>query len=158
MGMTVTSKVRYAVTSLIDVSLHQHDGYISLADIAKRQNIPLSTLGHLFAHMAKHQLVKGKRGPGGGYRLAKEPTDISLAAVMSSVDENMDSRRCNGQKNCQANQICLTHTLWETLNDRLNDLLMSISLSDVVSNRKTVEVAMRQDELSPGDLDSAAQH
>ncbi|MFT5446082.1 MAG: Rrf2 family iron-sulfur cluster assembly transcriptional regulator, partial [Gammaproteobacteria bacterium] len=70
--MKLTTRGRYAVTAMLDLALHQHEGPISLADIAERQGISLSYLEQIFSRLRRSELVSSTRGPGGGYRLSRE--------------------------------------------------------------------------------------
>ena len=92
--MRLTAKGRYAVTAMLDLAVHQHEGPISLADISRRQGISLSYLEQLFAKLRKRELVNSVRGPGGGYRLQRQPSEIYVAEIVDSVDENVDATRC----------------------------------------------------------------
>lgn len=145
--MRMTSKTRYAVTALADLFLHSDQGFVSIADISRRQNISMSYLSHLFADMAKHQIVTSQKGPGGGYKLGKDASDISLADIISSVDGSIDNRRCKGKQNCQNNHICLTHSLWENLNDRMQSLLTDVSLADAVSKNSATPAPLQHNKL-----------
>ncbi len=143
--MRLTTKGRYAVTAMLDLALHQEKGSVALADIAESQHISLSYLEQLFAKLRKADLVRGIRGPGGGYHLAKPPEEISIAAIISAVDERVDITSCRGNENCDKGERCLTHQLWEDLSDQLHGFLAGISLRDVVGWPKVRQVAERQD-------------
>lgn len=143
--MKLTTKGRYAVTAMLDLSLHYHDGPVSLADIAQRQCISLSYLEQLFTRLRKRGLVRSTRGPGGGYALSHAPSEIAIADVIAAVDEKTDSTRCGGALNCHNEQRCLTHTLWEALNLQIHEFLSKISLAELMSREEIMEVAMRQD-------------
>lgn len=142
--MRLTTKGRYAVTAMLDLALHQERGSVALADIAESQHISLSYLEQLFAKLRKAELVRGVRGPGGGYHLAKAPEDISIAAIISAVDERVDITSCRGNENCDKGERCLTHQLWEDLSEQLHAFLAGISLRDVVGWPKVRQVAERQ--------------
>ena len=85
--MKLTSKGRYAVTAILDIALNSNSGPVSLADISERQSISLSYLEQLFAKLRRDGLVKSVRGPGGGYRLGLPPSEISVAMIISAVNE-----------------------------------------------------------------------
>tara|TARA_R110000787_G_scaffold285378_1_gene400843 strand:+ start:5978 stop:6409 length:432 start_codon:yes stop_codon:yes gene_type:complete len=106
---------------------------VSLAAIAERQDISLSYLEQLFAGLRRDGLVVGFRGPRGGYRLGGRPEDISVAQITAAVSENMDTTRCQGEGNCQHGAICLTHHLWEALNEHIRGYLQGITLADVMA-------------------------
>lgn len=143
--MRLTTKGRYAVTAMLDLAIHRGRGPIALADIAQRQGISLSYLEQLFSRLRKQSLVSSVRGPGGGYNLARNASEIAVAEVISAVDENVDTTRCAGAHNCQDKNPCLTHDLWQELSSRIYDHLSRISLQDLVERKGVQEVARRQD-------------
>jgi len=129
---------------MLDLAIHHGAGPITLADIAQRQGISLSYLEQLFARLRKRSLVSSVRGPGGGYTLGRDAAGIFVAQVIAAVDENVDTTRCGGAHNCQDNQQCLTHDLWQDLSTRIYDYLNQISLQDLMNRRGVQEVAQRQ--------------
>ncbi|HEY0719843.1 MAG TPA: Fe-S cluster assembly transcription factor [Gammaproteobacteria bacterium] len=143
--MRLTTKGRYAVTAMLDLALHYKEGPITLADISKRQGISLSYLEQLFSRLRKNGLVDSARGPGGGYRLSREAALISVADVITAVDEKVDAMRCEGKGNCHENGQCLTHELWCDLSDQIYAFLKSIDLGQLVARQGVQEVAARQD-------------
>ncbi|NKI75866.1 Fe-S cluster assembly transcriptional regulator IscR [Dickeya sp. CFBP 2040] len=143
--MRLTSKGRYAVTAMLDVALHSKEGPVPLADISERQGISLSYLEQLFSRLRKHGLVASVRGPGGGYLLGKDSSEIAVGSVISAVDESVDATRCQGKEGCQGGDRCLTHTLWRDLSDRISEFLNNITLDELVSNKEVLDVADRQD-------------
>jgi Rrf2 family transcriptional regulator, iron-sulfur cluster assembly transcription factor len=140
----LTTKGRYAVTAMLDLSLHYGEGPITLADIAQRQGISLSYLEQLFSRLRKKSLVSSVRGPGGGYSLGKSAEEIYVGEVISAVDENIDTTRCNGTNGCQNNERCLTHDLWTDLSKQIYNYLNKISLQDLMDRKAVREVAERQ--------------
>lgn len=143
--MKLTTKGRYAVTAMLDLAIHYGEGPITLADIAQRQGISLSYLEQLFSRLRKRSLVASVRGPGGGYSLGKEASEIFVGEVISAVDENMDTTRCHGANNCQNNERCLTHDLWSDLSNQIYNYLNNISLQDLMDRKAVREVAERQE-------------
>ena len=143
--MRLTTKGRYAVTAMLDLALNQGKGAVTLQDIALKQEISLSYLEQLFAKLRREGLVKGTRGPGGGYRLAQNAEAISVAAIITSVDEKADMTRCGGEANCQDGKKCLTHELWADLSLEIYKFLDGISLADLVNRPEVQEVAERQE-------------
>ena len=130
--MRLSTKGRYAVTAMLDLALHGDQGPVTLADISVNQGISLSYLEQLFAALRGKQLVRGVRGPGGGYFLAKPSDDITIADIICAVDEWVEFTRCGGNENCQDGQRCMTHTLWNELSEEIFDFLSGISLADLV--------------------------
>ncbi|HHZ88100.1 MAG TPA: Rrf2 family transcriptional regulator [Chromatiaceae bacterium] len=143
--MKLSTKGRYAVTAMLDLAMHEGKSPVSLADISRCQKISLSYLEQLFAKLRKNGLVRGVRGPGGGYRLGQEPAEISVFDIVSAVEEQLDFMRCAGRSDCDGGQECLTHALWCDLSSQIQGYLQSITLSDLVSDQNIQSVSMRQD-------------
>ncbi|MBL4765475.1 MAG: Fe-S cluster assembly transcriptional regulator IscR [Colwellia sp.] len=143
--MKLTSKGRYAVTAMLDVTIHGALGPVSLADISERQGISLSYLEQLFSKLRKGGLVNSIRGPGGGYRLGKCSAEIAVADVISAVNESVDATKCQGKGNCQGGEQCLTHSLWEGLSERIEEFLKNITLAELVAKKDVQAVSKRQD-------------
>ena len=146
--MRLTTKGRYAVTAMLDLALHDECDPVTLADIAERQGISLSYLEQLFSQLRKRGLVVSTRGPGGGYRLGRRGSNIAVADVITAVDESVDATRCGGKENCQGEERCLTHDLWQDLSQQIHEFLSEIDLSELVERRRVREVAKRQDSVS----------
>ena len=143
--MRLTTKGRYAVTAMLDLALHQGRDPIALSDIAERQGISLPYLEQLFARLRRCGLVSSARGPGGGYRLGRAAGNIAVVDVICAVDEPVDATRCGGRENCQGEERCLTHDLWQDLSQQIHSFLREIDLATLVERRRVREVARRQD-------------
>ena len=133
--MRLTTKGRFAVTAMIDLALRQGQGPVTLAGISQRQAISLSYLEQLFGKLRRHTLVESVRGPGGGYTLARDLAKVSVADIVTAVDEPLDATQCGGKENCKDEQRCMTHDLWSTLNDKMYEYLDSVKLSDLVAQQ-----------------------
>ncbi|OHC70433.1 MAG: Fe-S cluster assembly transcriptional regulator IscR [Rhodocyclales bacterium RIFCSPLOWO2_02_FULL_63_24] len=135
--MRLTTKGRFAVTAMIDLSLRQHTGPVTLAGISERQKISLSYLEQLFGKLRRRQLVSSVRGPGGGYCLAKSLEAISVADIIHAVDESLDATQCGGRGDCIEDQRpCMTHELWTSLNEKMFEYLNSVSLAELVAQQQ----------------------
>ncbi len=143
--MRLTTKGRYAVTAMLDLAYHGEKKTVTLTDIAKRQNISLSYLEQLFSRLRRAGMVEGVRGPGGGYQLSRDTTQINIADIITAVDETIDSTRCGGKGNCQNSQPCLTHELWMGLSEQIRLYLSTISLHDLLKRKTVRQVAERQE-------------
>ena len=143
--MRLTTKGRFAVTAMVDLSMRQTRGPVTLSAISERQHISLSYLEQLFGKLRRAKLVNSVRGPGGGYNLAKPTGSITVAEIISAVDEPIDATQCAGKENCNDDRRCITHDLWATLNEKMNDYLTSVSLADVVSHQQGKQVQVIKD-------------
>jgi len=130
--MRLSTKGRYAVTAMLDLALNGKKGPVTLAEISENQGISLSYLEQLFAALRSKDLVRGVRGPGGGYYLGKSADEISIANIICAVDEWVEFTRCGGRQNCSGGARCLTHTLWDDLSTEIFNFLAKISLGDLV--------------------------
>jgi Rrf2 family iron-sulfur cluster assembly transcriptional regulator len=145
--MRLTTKGRFAVTAMIDLSLRQHEGPVTLAGISERQQISLSYLEQLFGKLRRHQIVASVRGPGGGYCLAKPMEAVSVADIIHAVDEPLDATNCGGMGNCREDQHpCMTHQLWTNLNARMLDYLNGVTLAELVAQQNHAGTAVLKDE------------
>lgn len=143
--MRLTTKGRFAVTAMVDLAMRQTRGPVTLAAISDRQHISLSYLEQLFGKLRRAKLVSSVRGPGGGYNLAQPPQQISVADIITAVDEPLDATQCAGKENCHEDKRCMTHDLWATLNEKMYDYLSSVSLADLVAHQSGKPVAVIKD-------------
>ena len=130
--MRLTTKGRFAVTAMIDLATREAEGPVTLAGIAERQRISLSYLEQLFGKLRRYKLVSSVRGPGGGYRLARDMNRITVAYIIVAVDEPLDATQCGGKQNCHDEHRCMTHDLWTNLNKRMYEYLDSVTLGNLV--------------------------
>ena len=142
--MRLTTRGRYAVTAMLDLTLQAKNGPVSLADISDRQSISLSYLEQLFSRLRQAELVASVRGPGGGYYLSRASASIFVAQIIDAVDESIDTTNCQGKGDCQGGEICLTHSLWHDLSQQIHNFLNGISLADLVAKRDVQNIAQRQ--------------
>jgi Rrf2 family transcriptional regulator, iron-sulfur cluster assembly transcription factor len=133
--MRLTTKGRFAVTAMLDLAMHGGKRPVTLAGISQRQSISLSYLEQLFGKLRRHTLVDSVRGPGGGYTLARGLDKMSVADIITAVDEPLDATQCGGKENCRDEGRCMTHDLWATLNDKMYEYLDSVKLSDLVAQQ-----------------------
>ena len=134
--MRLTTKGRFAVTAMLDLALHSGKGPVTLANISERQKISLSYLEQLFGKLRRGKLVESVRGPGGGYNLARPSELLSVADIIIAVEEPIDSRQCEGKQNCAGDRRCMTHDLWENLNDTVITYLAGVKLAELVAQQR----------------------
>jgi len=144
--MRLTTKGRYAVTAMLDLAFHSQIKPVTLTDIAARQTISLSYLEQLFSRLRRANMVKGFRGPGGGYTLGGKASDINIADIIAAVDEPLDATKCGGDANCQKEQACLTHDLWMGLSEQIREYLKGITLDQLLEKHHFKEIAKRQEQ------------
>ena len=121
-----------------DIVLYGNQSPVSLSEINTRLGISMSYLEQLIAKLKSSGLVKSIRGPGGGYSLNKNPSDINLMDIITAVDERIDQTQCGGAMNCNKVKPCLTHFIWLELNEKISDYMRTITLGDI-SDREDVK-------------------
>tara|TARA_B100001013_G_C24620145_1_gene446876 strand:- start:1381 stop:1845 length:465 start_codon:yes stop_codon:yes gene_type:complete len=146
--MRLTTKGKYAVTALLDLCLNQTDkSFISIPQIALRQDMSLTYLEQLFRSLRKAGIVEAVRGPGGGYRLSRASTDINVSEIVEAVEDKMDATQCGGTADCNAGKRCLAHDLWSELNNQVDSFLLKTSLEDVVAKKRVLNNKLRNNKL-----------
>ena len=143
--MQLSTRGRYAVMAMVDLASRQSFGCecgpVCLAEIAASQNLSLSYLEQLFGKLRRAGLVASARGPGGGYRLARNSDVISIAAIIVAVEETVLATRCDEKTGpCtgltgQPGERCQTHDLWFELSRQIIVFLDAMTLADVVLGR-----------------------
>lgn len=137
--MRLSTKGRYAVTAMLHLALKGEKGPVTLADISESQDISLSYLEQLFAALRAKSLVRGVRGPGGGYYIGREANEISISNIICAVDEWVEFTRCGDRDEYQKGHRCLTHALWDDLSKDIFDFLGKITLGDLVKRGRVHE-------------------
>lgn len=135
--MKLSTKGRYAMVALTDIALQPKDNLVALGDISKRQDISLPYLEQLFVKLRRAELVTSVRGPGGGYRLARAPSEIRVIDILSAVEETLDAMHkgagaSGGLSGSRAQS--LTNRLWEGLSAHVYVFLHQTRLSDIIEN------------------------
>ncbi len=136
-ALKLSTKGRYAMVALSDIALQPEGTLVTLGDISRRQDISLPYLEQLFVKLRRAELVTSVRGPGGGYRLARAPSDIRVVEVLSAVDETVDAMHKGAGASGAASGTraqSMTNRLWEGLSAQVYVFLHQTRLSDVVGN------------------------
>jgi Rrf2 family iron-sulfur cluster assembly transcriptional regulator len=145
--MRMSTKGRFAVNAMIDLGLREKAGPVALAAIGARQQISLSYLEQLFARLRRDGIVSSTRGPGGGYTLGRRADDISLADIVTAVDDPAEALREElAERPADASAgASMTQELWESLNAVMLRHMATISLQHLMDEQvaKGVSVEAR---------------
>ena len=139
--MKLTTRGRYAVMAMADLALFKDKGPISLTDISLRQNISLAYLEQIFIKLKKNSLVKSVRGAKGGYILDLPPEEIKISTIIAAVDEKVKTLNCKkeSKKGCNNKFTkCITHNLWDQLDQHINNFFEKVRLQDLVKKNQTL--------------------
>ena len=147
--MRLSTKSRYAITTILELAVHRSKGPVTLSDISEKQGISVSYLEQLFAALRAKGLVRGVRGPGGGYFLGAEPQKISIADVICAVDDYVEYTRSNARLRGHTGQRNATNDLWDDLSDQIFSFLSSITLHDLVQQGQLNHAAQNYGDHKP---------
>ena len=137
--MKLTTKGRYAVMAMADLALFKDKGPTSLKDISLRQNISEAYLEQIFIKLKYSNLVKSVRGAKGGYVLEYSPEEIKISNIISAVDEEVKTLNCKkeSKRGCNNRSTkCITHNLWDQLDQHINNFFEKVKLQDLVKNNQ----------------------
>ena len=126
--MKLSSRADYAAKAMLELSINP-DRPVTLAYLARLQDISISYLEQIFAQLRKHGLVKSVRGPGGGYILNKPFSDITIGDIVEAIDHPHDRTQANSQDD-------ETHQLWGQLSQIVYNHLDTVSLEDIHQRRR----------------------
>ena len=141
--MKLTSKGRYAVMALADLARFDNIGPVSLRDISIRQGISLDYLEQIFSKLRKKEIVQSVRGIQGGYVLNRKAKEIKLTNIFDAVDEKVKTLQCKkeSKKGCNGKSTkCLTHNLWDELENHINNFFDKKNLEDLVKDKSESRV------------------
>ena len=132
--MRISTRGRYALRAMVDLALHTGDGLVLRRDIAARQEISADYVAQLFRPLRAAGLVEGVKGPGGGYRLAREAAAISAGDVVQAVEGPVAVAQCavpNKEPSCGRGDRCATRLLLRQLSVTVTELLDTVTLQDL---------------------------
>ena len=127
--------------AMADLALFNDRGPTSLSDISLRQNISLAYLEQIFIKLKNRNLVKSVRGAKGGYVLEISPEDIKISNIIAAVDEEVKTLNCKkeSKKGCNNKSYkCITHNLWDQLDQHINSFFEKVKLQDLVKKTQTL--------------------
>ena len=140
--MKVSTKGRYALRMLLDLSEHSNDGFISLKDIAERQGISKKYLEQIVPVLNSSDLLRTNRGFQGGYMLAKSPDKITVGAILRLTEGDLSPVAClnDDPAQCDRSAFCATLPVWQGLKDVITNYLDGITLQDILDQQRNREM------------------
>lgn len=136
-NLKISTKGRYALRMLIDLAMHQNDGYIALKDIAARQNISKKYLEQIMPILNKADVLLTNRGFQGGYRLARTPDQYTVGEILRITEGSLAPVACldHTPNNCPMSEECITLPVWKGLNEVITKYLDSITIQDIIDHQ-----------------------
>lgn len=136
-NLKVSTKGRYGLRSIVDLAVNDKEGQVSLKSVAQRQGLSENYLEQLFASLKKSGLVKSVRGAQGGYMLSKPAENITVGDVLRSLEGTLCPVECidlDMPTRCDKSDVCVTAPVWAKLRDKINEVVDSITIADLVSD------------------------
>ncbi len=133
--MRLSTKGRYGVRAMFDLTMHRSAGPISVKSISRRQGISINYLEQIFNQLGRAGLIQSIRGPGGGFILSRTPGEIKILDIIKALKEPIAPVACVDDKDpdqCERIDTCVTHLLWKRLGERIREVLENTSLEDLL--------------------------
>ena len=132
--MKVSTKGRYALRMLLYLAEHNADGFISLKEIAEKQNISKQYLEQIVSLLNTSNIIRTSRGKQGGYMLAKEPSLCTVGQVLRITEGSLTPISCLDDEinQCERADFCLTLPMWQGLNKIITEYLDGVTLQDIL--------------------------
>jgi len=134
--MRLSTRSRYGVRLMLELALNYNTGYTFLKNIAKKEDISEKYLSHLVIPLKANGLIVSSRGAHGGYRLAKDPSLITIKDIVKTLEGSISLVECvKNPSVCRRVSGCVTHDIWELLDEKISDTLSSITLKDLIKQK-----------------------
>lgn len=146
--MLISTKGRYGLRSIADLVINAHDSPVPLRTIAERQGISESYLEQVFALLRKAGLVKAIRGSYGGYVLTRPAQQITVGEVLQALEGPLTLANCaaEGTLECDKMDSCLTMSFWKELSAKMDEVLSTTTLQDLVKKENPFSTALNGEE------------
>jgi Rrf2 family protein len=145
--MRLTSKTAYGVQAMFDLAFHGRDRAVQARETAERQGIPLRYLEQILQDLRRAGLVEGKRGPGGGYALARPAVEVRLSDLVAALDGPVEEILSwedppEGKRKARvADTADVPALVWRELAGQVAGLFGGVTLQDLVARAETLGVA-----------------
>ena len=134
--MLISTKGRYALRILVDMAEHPSDNYITLQEVAQRQDISEKYLESIVRALVKGGILSGQRGKGGGYRLCAPPDQINVGQVLRCMEGSLAPVAClsEGSPPCSRSSQCRTLGFWQGLNEVIDRYTAGFTIADMMQS------------------------
>jgi len=140
----ISTRGQYALRAMVDLALHGDEEPVSRRDIAAREEISADYMAQLFRRLCAAGLVEGVKGPGGGYRLARDAATIRVGDVVRAVEGPIAVVHCaipDSEPSCNRVERCVAYLLWKRLSEAMAEFLDSITLKDLCDQARQLTQA-----------------
>ena len=147
--MNVSTRTRYALRMLVDIAAYQEAGKVKIKDISARQDISIKYLEQIVTILSKADIVKGERGPQGGYVLSRPASEITVADVVMNVEGTLAPVPCikNGSVDCQRKDRCTTLDMWLKIEKAVMEIMGATTIQDLLDDANSKGIIEIHDSL-----------
>ena len=137
--MKISTKGRYAIRLMLELAMHENDGYISIKSVATNQGISEKYLEQIIKMISKNGLVESTRGAQGGYKLTRKPCDYTVGEILRVTEGSLAPVSClaDESNHCEHCEDCVTIEIWQNVLDAINEVVDGITLEYLVEKQKT---------------------
>lgn len=130
----ISTKGRYALRVMLDLSKQNSEKFISLEEIATRQKLSQKYLETVIKSLVQNDFLKGTRGKGGGYKLTRQPSEYTVGEILELTEVPLSVVECLKDENntCERKAECLTLPMWQKFNKLTHDFFYGITLQDIL--------------------------
>ena len=151
--MRLTTKSRYGLRALFDIAYNCGNTPAQIQDISRRQQISPRYLEQIFQNLKRAGILKSKRGPQGGYCLARKPEEITVLEILNATEQDMLLSDCSGttkkkpkrKLECPFEGNCVTQTVWQDASDLLSTLFSGMTLQTLCQRGQEMGIKKEQD-------------
>ncbi len=148
--MRLSTKSRYGVRALFDIAYNSGNLPAQIQDISRRQDISPRYLEQIFQKLKKKGILKSKRGPQGGYYLARRPEEITVSDIIQATEGDILLVECTAEKKkkkgeCAFEGSCVTQTVWQEASARLQEYFSTVTLKSLCDRGQEMGVKRERD-------------
>ena len=139
--MKISTKGRYALRLMIDIAVNGEDGFVSLKDVAQRQQISMKYLEQIAGLLSKAGLLRSGRGAQGGYRLTRRPEEYTVGSILRLTEGNLAPVACldDAVNQCAKCKECVTLDLWEQVDRAISNVVDHVTLADLMDKQRRID-------------------
>ena len=136
--MKLSTRSRYGLRAILELAMNYGEGPVQIKAIAEKQDISNKYLEQLMAILKSAGLVRSVRGAKGGYILAKEPKEITIADVFLTLEGPLITVEClEHPEFCTKCTDCTSRYVWSKIHSSIHKVMSAISLQDLVEKSQT---------------------
>ena len=155
--LRLSTKGQYGVRAMYEIARAGSVGPVTIRQISERQNVSVSYLEQILNTLRKSGIIQSVKGPGGGYVLAREPEKISIGEILRELEGPVAITSClDPSEGCIRVDSCVTHLLWKSLGENIEQFLNSMSLKDLLAGDQIMTIPKRPGKGRQGKVTKAA--